>query len=120
MHVRGFSGLHRKLWRFIFAGPSSNAVSAGLSIALLDIRVITFNPWASSALRLFAMVSMFCFITSLIPYRTSSGYFTDGARLKMLMFPTAATRRWYALLGVSVQQQAGRRPRDWNRRWLKL
>ena len=120
MHVSSFTRLHKKLWRFIFAGPASNAVSAGLAIALLDVRAVAFSASASSALRLFALVSLFCFFVSLLPYRSSSGYLTDGARLKMLQFPNQATRRWYAILGASVQQQAGRRPRDWNRRWLKL
>jgi hypothetical protein len=120
MHVPSFSRLHKKLWRLIFAGPASNAVSAGLAIALLDVRAVAFNAGASSALRLFALVSLFCFFISVLPYRSSSGYLTDGARLKMLLFPNQATRRWYAILGASVQQQAGRRPRNWNRRWLKL
>jgi hypothetical protein len=120
MHVPGFSRAHRKVAKFIAGGPATSLLSALVAAMVLQLFSSGINPYLSSSMQLFAIASLFAFLISILPYRGASGYFTDGARLKMLLFPNAATKRWYALLGLGIQQRAGRRARDWNRRWLEV
>ena len=120
MHVPSFFRLHHKLRVYIIGGPATNLLCGCVTAIVLQAFSHQFNPYVWSALRLFAMTSFFSFAISILPYRTGNGYFTDGMRLKLLLFPTAATRRWYSILGIGIQQQAGRRPRDWNHRWVEV
>jgi hypothetical protein len=120
MHVPGFAGAHRKVARFIVGGPASSLLSAFVAAIVLELFSGGINAYLSSSLQLFAIASPFAFVISILPYRGASGYFTDGARLKMLLFPNAATKRWYGILGLGIQQRAGRRAREWNGRWLEL
>lgn len=46
--------------------------------------------------------------------------FSDGARLKMLTFPSENTYRWLAEIALGLQARSGRRLRLLNQRWLSL
>jgi hypothetical protein len=120
MHIPGFSRAHLKVAKFIAGGPAASLLSAFVAAMVLQLFSAGINPYVSSSMQLFAIASLFAFLISVLPYRGASGYFTDGARLKMLLFPNAATKRWYGILGLGIQQRAGRRARDWNRRWLEI
>jgi hypothetical protein len=120
MHVASFVRLHRKLMLFIAAGPASNLICAIIAILLLRSPFSAgFGPYVTAAFRVFALVSVFAFGISILPYSTTSGYYSDGGRLRILLFPNVATRRWYAIIGIGIQRRAGRRARDWNSRWIE-
>ena len=119
MHIQGFARLHRKLLLYVLAGPAINLICGGIGLLLLHSPV-AFTPLGAGTLRVFSLASFVAFFTSIAPYRTRNGFFTDGARLRMFLLPNAKTWRWYGLIGIYIQQRAGRRPRDWNRRWLGL
>jgi hypothetical protein len=118
MHISSFSRLHYKLMCFISAGPARDLLCAVVVIVLMRAGVI-LDLHVSGAFRLFAGTSLFCFVTSILPYRGRCN-FSDGFRLRMLLWPTFATRRWYAIMGIGMHQRTGYRPRDWNSRWLRV
>jgi hypothetical protein len=120
MHIRSCSRLRGKLAKFVAAGPGVNLVCAMVALLLVQFpqAMPNFPMWSTAAL--FGIISLFFCVMSLLPVRVKGGYFTDGTRLLLLLRPSLETRRWYAIMGIGMQQQAGRRAREWNRRWLAL
>jgi len=120
MHIRTCARLRRKLAKFVFAGPGANLVCGVLALTL--VRTPRFLPsvrvW--STLAPFGLISLFCCGISLLPIRSRGGLYTDGTRLLLLRRASPETLRWYAIMGIGMQQQAGRRARDWNRRWVTM
>ena len=113
MHISGFVRLRSKLMWFIAAGPASNLCCTAIVVLFLRSDFgIPFNSYLSSALRLVGGASLFCFIASIVPYRSCN--FSDGFRLCMILRGQCRSRRWYAVMGIGVLQRAGRKPRQWN------
>ena len=108
----------RRLRVVIAGGPLANLLTIPIGYVLLASGLLSGFGFAWT--QWFVYISAFFFVINLVPFQTRSGLFTDGARLKMLFFPSAKTYRWFALFAVGVQHRAGRRAKLWNHRWLML
>ena len=120
MQVPGISRLRRKLLLYVLAGPAINLLCFFAAIVVMRNFAADINPFAWNALTVFAAASLFAFAASIFPYQPLGGFYSDGARVKMLLLPNPEIRRWYAIIGLGMQRRCGRQPRDWNRRWLAL
>lgn len=120
MHVSKILRLRRKLLVYVAAGPITNLLFVLVGWGLTQNFAADFNIFFWSAIQPFSAACLLAFLASVIPYRSANGFFSDGARLRMLLRPDVETKRWYAIIGVGVQRRYGRRPREWNRRWLAL
>ena len=117
----GFDSIRRISRRFrvfIAGGPLASLLSVLLAYVLarsglLGGFALTWTMW-------FGFLSTIVFVVNLVPFQMMSGFFSDGARLKMLFFPSTSTHRWIALIALRLQMSSGRRLRFLNRRWLAL
>ncbi|WP_218082654.1 hypothetical protein [Anthocerotibacter panamensis] len=64
-----------------------------------------------------AVLSGIIFGLTVIPL-PNAGFFTDGARLGMLLADKAKAERWCGLAALSSSIALGQRPRDWNPAWV--
>lgn len=113
-----FRRIHRRLRIFVAGGPLATAV--GMLIGYFVLRSELLGSFASGWTACFVCVSLFLLVGNLIPFQAKSGMFTDGARLKMLLFPSDKTYRWLAKIGVNLQMKSKKKPRLWNKRWLAM
>ena len=120
MHVSGTLRLRRKLLVYVAAGPLTNLLFVFFGWGVTRNVAADLNILFWSAIQLFSAACLLAFFGSVIPYRSANGFFSDGARLRMLLLPNVETKRWYAIIGLGMQRRYGRRPREWNRRWLAL
>ena len=102
----------------VAGGPLANLLSA--LFAYLVLRSELTGGFIFAWTQWFLYISASLFLFNLVPFRTRSGMFTDGARLKMLFFPSAKTYRWLAVLALGIQMNSGKRLKLLNRRWLAL
>jgi hypothetical protein len=110
--------ISRHLRILVVGGPLANLLSAFLAYGLLisgGLRGLAF-AWT----QWFVYLSAFVFLVNLVPFKMRSGFFSDGARLKMLFFPSAKTYRWIAVIALGVHANSGKRSKLMNRRWLAM
>ena len=120
MHIRTFSRLRRNLAKFVFGGPANNLLCAAVATILVRMPSLIPDMRLRSLLASFGVTSLFCGLLNRLPLRLSGGFYTDGARLLLLRKRSERVLRWYAIMGIGMQQRTGRRPREWNRRWVEM
>jgi hypothetical protein len=113
---------------FVAGGPVTNVLLAanvaGLFLALTLVAPFreAVHAFLGSSVRLGLFVFLFqagftslaLGVVTLLPLRRH-GFFSDGARLLMLLRDAAKAERWSALWALYAASASGQRPRDWNR-----
>jgi len=99
MHVSGILRLRRKLLVYVAAGPLTNHLFVFFGGGVTRNVAADLNIFFWSAIQLFSAACLLAFFGSVIPYRSANGFFSDGARLRMLLLPNVETKRWYAIIG---------------------
>jgi hypothetical protein len=116
-----FDSLRRLSHRFrVFIAGGPLATALGMLAGYFVLKSEVLSGFAFGWTGCFVGVSFFVLVANLIPFKTKSGMFTDGARLKMLLFPSTRTYRWLANIALGLQLKSGKRPRLLNKRWLLL
>ena len=129
----------RFLWT-IAGGPLANLLELGLMGIPLWIVVSSGNDegawqeavFGHSSFRLWAaifcamaivqggIVCLMLIIAGLWPWRAKkTGLMSDGGRIRMLLRGGADADRWVALVMLMNTSMAGRRPREWDTRWIQ-
>jgi hypothetical protein len=125
VHLRN---LKRGMVSFVAGGPVTNlllaVVVAGLFLALTlaapSREAVRAFLGSSVSLGLFVFLfqagftSLALGVVTLVPLR-KDGFFTDGARLLMLLRGGAKAERWSASWALYAASADGQRPRDWDR-----
>jgi hypothetical protein len=120
--------LKRGMVSFVAGGPVTNlllaAIFAGLFLALTvaapSREAVRAFLGSSVSLGLFVFLfqagftSLALGVVTLVPLR-KDGFFTDGARLLMLLRDRPKAGRWSASWALYAASADGQRPRDWDR-----
>ena len=110
--------LRRRLTAMVAGGPLASLVTGGLAWWAVPSAlagggdVSTAWLFASALGRGFGLGSLLIGVVTLVPGRTS-GFLTDGARLRLLAAGGPGADREAALQGIFGASIAGVRPRDW-------
>lgn len=120
MRIPTVKKLHRRLAYHIAAAPLANLVcGVGVTVGWY-LGAFGWLPLALKALILgFGLFSIVLGLHALVPYRSSTGRFTDGARLAMLVSPSPKTMRWLSLIALDIQIRDGVPAKSWNRKWVR-
>jgi len=116
MHVDHVRRLRLRLLLFTLAGPTANLLSAAAIAGFLAY----LKPTAGSSsllLAIFLRISVIIGLANFVPFRLGVLY-PDGARIAMLLFSRAKSRRWMSLTAIANQTRMGIRPKLWKRTWL--
>lgn len=117
MHIETVSRLHRNLVLFVLAGPFTNLISGALAAAFVLLSPQRQrSTWPVAFFAAFSMLSLFVFVLSSIPFRST--FHSDGDRIRMLIKSPNEARRWIAAMALASQQRKGIRPRRWKQTWL--
>jgi len=99
----------------LVGGAAANVLTGLLALGAASALPETGEATTAAAgLNLFAVASVAVGVVNLVPFRTSGGLITDGARLVPLLRGTPAAGRDIALATVRAEAYGGTRPRDWS------
>jgi len=109
--------LRRRMITMVAGGPAASLLLAimcsGSFLVLLAVTPTPINERVALLLPMAGLMSFAVFLITIIPARTS-GFFTDGARLRMLLRAGSQAERWSALVAIYAASLGGQRPRDWS------
>ncbi len=109
---QGDQDIPRKMLVMVIGGPIASLLLAGASLGLAAWPGL-LSATTSYVLFWIALLSGFTFVATIIPIH-NGGYYTDGARILMLLKGGARVERWCAGVLLNNLLLAGRLPREWS------
>src|SRR5947207_5729868 len=109
--------LRNRLAWLVLGGPAMSVLLAVLAEAAL--RLVPAPGGAgyfllSAGIHIFSALSFLVGIAALLPDLDSTGNFSDGARLLMLLRNDARCQRWLAIVQLQMMMNRGLHPREWD------
>jgi len=100
----------------LIGGAAANVLSG---LLVLGLAALPAGETVATAALVFGVMSLGTGFVNLLPFRTGTGFITDGARLIPLLRGTPEANRDVALAMVRAEAYGGTRPREWNTRWVE-
>ena len=119
MKIDRISRLRRRFLFVSAGGPAVNLISvAAVPLLIKFVFPGVENSWAGQLAVFFVVISLILALANCFPLRRR-GFYTDGARIEMLMGASRETRRWLAIHGLLHQFREGINAKNWNSHWAK-
>jgi peptidase M50-like protein len=117
LHARSGEKLRRRLFWLVVSGPLASFLLPLAAETMLYLVPATRNvPYLliTFGVHVFSAASVLVGVTAFLPEITSSGEFSDGARLLMLLKNNGLAARWMAIIKLQLALNAGTDRRDWD------